>query len=77
MLILMRLEETSTFAIVDDEQFESEMEILGYVRMNYKDGKHYTRTFDTHGDEWFTELNKAIKEKEKELVSGVKCVRKK
>lgn len=75
MLRLMRLEETSVFAIIDDDQFESEMEILGYVRMNYKEGLHYTRTFDTHGDDWFAELNKAIKEKEKELVKEIEYVR--
>lgn len=77
MLKLMRLEGTCVFAIVDDEQFESEMDILGYVRMNYKDGLHFTKTFGEHDEEWFKELNKAIKEKEKELVTGVKCVRKK
>lgn len=51
MLKLMRLEETSVFAIVDDDQFESEMDILGYVRMNYKEGLHYTKTFEDHKDE--------------------------
>lgn len=75
MLKLMRLENTSVFAIVADDQFESEMEILGCVRMNYKDGKHYIRTFDTHGEDWFAELNEAIKEKEENLYGEVKCVR--
>lgn len=75
MLKLMRLEETSVFAIVDDNQFESEMDILGYVRMNYKEGLHYTKVFDDHKEDWFKELSTVIKEKEEELVKEVEYVR--
>lgn len=75
MLKLMRLEESSVFAIVDDEQFESEMEILGYVRMNYKNGMNYIKTFKEHNEEWFAELNGVIKEREKNMTSEVKYTR--
>lgn len=68
MLKLMRLEETSVFAIVDDEQFESNMEVLGYVRMNFKNGLPYIRTFEDHDQEWFKELNDAIKEREEKVM---------
>ena len=74
MLKLMRLEKTSIFAIVDDDLFESEMDILGYVRMDVEASKHYVRIFEAHGDEWLNELNSAIEEKEKTLISAAKYV---
>ncbi len=75
MLKLLRLEETCVFAIVDDEQFESEMDILGYVRMNYKEGLHYTKVFDDHKEDWFEELNRSINEKAKSLTMDVEYVK--
>ena len=74
MLKLMRLEETSVYAIVDDDQFESEMDILGYVRMNVEDSKHYVRIFEPHGNEWLDELNSVIKEKAEPVVRAAKFV---
>lgn len=75
MLKLLRLEDTSVFAIIDDEQIEGEMNILGYVQMNFKDGKPFTKIFEPHGLEWFEQLNMVITEKEKSLAADIKYIR--
>ena len=75
MLKLLRLEDTSVFAIIDDEQIEGEMNILGYVQMNFKDGKPFTKIFEPHGLEWFEQLNMVIMEKEKSLATDIKYIR--
>ncbi len=75
MLKLIRLEDTSVFAIADGDQIEGEMDILGYVQMNFKEGKPFIKIYEPHGEEWFKELNTAIKEKEKTLALDIKYTR--
>lgn len=72
MLKLMRLESTSTFAVVDDEKFEKDVEVLGYVRMNYKDGCDFIKIDGAHNEEWFVKLYKAIEEKKQQLFTEIK-----
>ena len=67
MLKLMRLEKTSVFAIVDDVRLESEIDVLGYVHMDLRGGKHVIKIFESYDDVWFDELENVIKEKERIL----------
>lgn len=69
MLKLIRMENTLTFAIVDDEKFEEDMEVLGCVRINYKDGMPLTKVYGAHKEEWFKELYKKINEKKIQLAN--------